>query len=189
MHSDPFAVLGISRRATPAEARTAYRRLALKHHPDRNPGDLAAADRFKRILAAYRTVSTGRFRISRKPSTPPRAPNPDRWGCGGCGDTFPFPATCPRCEVALHDRSEGAPPAPERPEVDAMIAELDARPPAGPDLAERLPVPALIVAGCLLGAFLMYQVGPLGPALLFVGFAAYVAGLEIHRRATTLELG
>ena len=41
--SDPFAVLGLPRTATPDEIKTRYRELALKYHPDRNPGDAFAA--------------------------------------------------------------------------------------------------------------------------------------------------
>lgn len=187
MPLDPFVILGISQRATSAQARAAYRRLALKHHPDHNPGDLAAAGRFKRILRAYRTIASGRFHRHAPPSTPPPAPRPDRYGCGSCGDTFPFPESCPRCGVCLSDRSAGPPPAPVRPDVEAMIAELLARPEIGADWDERLPVPGLLVVGCLMAALLMWQVGPLGPALLFAGFAAYIAGIETHRRVSDLQ--
>ncbi len=188
MLTDPFAILGISRRATPAESRAAYRRLALQHHPDHNHGDLAAAGRFKRILWAYRTVGTRGLRRS-APPTPPPAPNPDRFGCGSCGDTFPFPETCPRCEVRLFDRSAGPPPAPVSPEVEAMIAELSSRRLEETDWEERLPIPELLVVGCLMAALLMWLVGPHGPSLLFVGFAAYVMGLEAHRRVASLDFG
>lgn len=187
MPTDPFAILGVSRRATPAEARAAYCRLALRHHPDHNPGDLAAAGRFGRILRAYRAIAASRAYRRGAPSTPPPAPNPDRYGCGSCGDSFPFPESCWRCGVRLFDRSAGPPPAPVRPDVEAMIAELSARPLVRTDRWERLPIPALLVVGCLLFALLMWQVGPAGPSLLFVGFAAYVAGLEAHRRVTSLS--
>lgn len=48
-----YAVLGVPPEATEDEIRRAYRRLALQWHPDRNPGDPTAADRFKEISAAY----------------------------------------------------------------------------------------------------------------------------------------
>lgn len=50
---DYYSILGIGPGATTAQVRSAYRRAALTHHPDRNPGDHTAADRFKRIQEAY----------------------------------------------------------------------------------------------------------------------------------------
>jgi molecular chaperone DnaJ len=50
---DHYQVLGIERSASPAEIKAAYRRLALKWHPDRNPGDLAAEEHFKEVSMAY----------------------------------------------------------------------------------------------------------------------------------------
>ncbi len=49
---DPFAVLGVSPEATPADVKRAYRRLAMHWHPDRNPAAAAEAE-FKRVHAAY----------------------------------------------------------------------------------------------------------------------------------------
>lgn len=54
---DYYETLGISRNATLEEMKTAYRRLALKYHPDKNPGDLAAEERFKRLSEAYQVLS------------------------------------------------------------------------------------------------------------------------------------
>lgn len=54
---DPYAVLGIDRGATEADVKTAFRRRALEHHPDRNPGDAGAAARFNEINAAYQILS------------------------------------------------------------------------------------------------------------------------------------
>ena len=45
--------LGVASTASDAEIRAAFRRLAKQYHPDRNPGDKAAEDRFKQISAAY----------------------------------------------------------------------------------------------------------------------------------------
>lgn len=50
---DPYDILGVARTADADEIRKAYRRLAKTYHPDLNPGDAAAADRFKEIAAAY----------------------------------------------------------------------------------------------------------------------------------------
>jgi molecular chaperone DnaJ len=53
---DLYAVLGVDRKASDAEIRKAYRRLAKKHHPDVNPNNNAAAERFKEISAAYDVI-------------------------------------------------------------------------------------------------------------------------------------
>jgi DnaJ-class molecular chaperone len=50
---DPYAILGVKREATQDEIRKAYRQLAKKLHPDLNPGDKQAEEKFKQISAAY----------------------------------------------------------------------------------------------------------------------------------------
>jgi DnaJ-class molecular chaperone len=50
---DPYAVLGVKREATQDEIRKVYRELAKKLHPDLNPGDKAAEEKFKQVSAAY----------------------------------------------------------------------------------------------------------------------------------------
>ncbi|SPT53668.1 Heat shock protein J [Actinomyces bovis] len=57
MTKDFYAVLGISKGADAAAIKKAYRTLAKKYHPDRNPGDEAAAERFKNIGEAYAVLS------------------------------------------------------------------------------------------------------------------------------------
>lgn len=52
-----YALLEIGRDASDQEVKAAYRRLARVHHPDRNPGDHEAAERFKRIAEAYQGLS------------------------------------------------------------------------------------------------------------------------------------
>jgi molecular chaperone DnaJ len=54
---DFYEVLDISRSATPDEVKKAYRRLARQHHPDVNPNDPAAAERFKEVAEAYEVLS------------------------------------------------------------------------------------------------------------------------------------
>jgi molecular chaperone DnaJ len=54
---DYYEVLGVSRDAGPDELKKAYRRLALQFHPDRNPGDAQAEDRFKEASEAYAVLS------------------------------------------------------------------------------------------------------------------------------------
>lgn len=54
---DYYETLGVDRKAKPEEIRRAYRRLARKHHPDLNPGDKSAENRFKTIQEAYDILS------------------------------------------------------------------------------------------------------------------------------------
>lgn len=53
---DPYSVLGVARTASADEIRKAFRKLAKQHHPDRNPGNKAAEERFKRVSAAFELV-------------------------------------------------------------------------------------------------------------------------------------
>lgn len=53
MAKDYYDSLGVSRSATEGDIKSAYRKLARQFHPDRNPGDKAAAERFKEIQQAY----------------------------------------------------------------------------------------------------------------------------------------
>ena len=54
---DPYEVLGVSRGAAADEIKSAYRRLARRHHPDVNPDDPTAEDKFKEVGEAYATLS------------------------------------------------------------------------------------------------------------------------------------
>ncbi|HWP42968.1 MAG TPA: molecular chaperone DnaJ [Blastocatellia bacterium] len=55
---DYYEVLGVQRGATEQELKQAYRRLALKYHPDKNPDDKEAEERFKEIAEAYQVLSS-----------------------------------------------------------------------------------------------------------------------------------
>ena len=61
---DYYAELGVPRTATADEIKQAFRKLALKHHPDRNPGDATAEERFKRIGEAYNVLSDPKARAA-----------------------------------------------------------------------------------------------------------------------------
>ncbi len=56
-YKDYYQILGVDRSAGPEEIRKAYRKLAMQYHPDRNPGDKQAEDRFKEINEAYQVLS------------------------------------------------------------------------------------------------------------------------------------
>ena len=53
MADDPYALLGIQKNASEDDIRKAFRKLAKELHPDLNPGDKVAVERFKKVSAAY----------------------------------------------------------------------------------------------------------------------------------------
>ena len=57
MSKDYYEILGVAKTATAEEIKKAYRKLAIKYHPDRNPGDTAAEEKFKEISNAYEVLS------------------------------------------------------------------------------------------------------------------------------------
>jgi molecular chaperone DnaJ len=75
---DYYAALGVGRDASPEEIKKAYRQAALKHHPDRNPGDREAEEKFKAAAEAYAVLSD-----------PGKRERYDRFGTvGGPGEEF-----------------------------------------------------------------------------------------------------
>jgi len=64
---DPYEVLGVSSDASTADLKRAYRKAALRWHPDRNPSDPTAEDRFKEIAAAWEQIASGQGPASRGP--------------------------------------------------------------------------------------------------------------------------
>jgi molecular chaperone DnaJ len=57
MKQDYYEILGITKSATPIEIKKAYRKMAIKYHPDKNPGDKAAEENFKKAAEAYEVLS------------------------------------------------------------------------------------------------------------------------------------
>ena len=57
MKEDYYDILGISKGATEAEVKKAYRKMALKYHPDKNPDDTEAEEKFKKAAEAYEVLS------------------------------------------------------------------------------------------------------------------------------------
>ena len=77
MIDDPYKILGVSRDATDEEIKRAYRQLAKKYHPDRNPGDAEAAKKMQQVNAAYEQIKN-----------PEKAQSNN--GYGGYGSYDPF---------------------------------------------------------------------------------------------------
>jgi molecular chaperone DnaJ len=76
---DYYEVLGISKNADEAEIKKAYRKLAIKFHPDKNPGDTTAEDKFKEAAEAYEVLSSAEKRAQY-----------DRFGHAGVGGASGF---------------------------------------------------------------------------------------------------
>ena len=54
---DYYELLGVSKKATAKDIRTAFRKLARKYHPDLNPGDKSSEEKFKQLQEAYDVLS------------------------------------------------------------------------------------------------------------------------------------
>ncbi|RMF64398.1 MAG: molecular chaperone DnaJ, partial [Calditrichaeota bacterium] len=74
---DYYEVLGVRRDASPDEIKKAYRKLAMKYHPDRNPGDKRAEESFKEVAEAYEVLRD-----------PQKRERYDRFGHSGLGGGF-----------------------------------------------------------------------------------------------------
>src|SRR5690349_8053925 len=61
---DYYEVLGVKRDTPEADIKKAYRRLAMKHHPDRNPGDKKAEEHFKEAKEAYEVLTDAKKRAA-----------------------------------------------------------------------------------------------------------------------------
>jgi molecular chaperone DnaJ len=96
MAKDYYTLLGVHKNATDAEIKRAFRRLAHQHHPDKNPGDKAAEEKFKEINEAYEVLSDAQKRAyydqyGVAPGAPGAGAGPGFGGFGagmGMGDIF-----------------------------------------------------------------------------------------------------
>jgi molecular chaperone DnaJ len=61
---DYYEILGVERNASPEDIKKAYRKLAVKYHPDKNPGDKAAEERFKELGEAYEALNNPQQRAA-----------------------------------------------------------------------------------------------------------------------------
>ncbi|MGH6830606.1 MAG: molecular chaperone DnaJ [Methylocella sp.] len=85
---DYYEVLGVARNATEADLKKAYRRLAMKYHPDRNPGDKRSEEQFKESKQAYETLSDARKRTAYDQFGHAGVDPSAAAGAGGFGDIF-----------------------------------------------------------------------------------------------------
>src|SRR4249920_2547437 len=89
---DYYELLGVPRKATAKDIRTAFRKLARKYHPDLNPGDKAAEEKFKELQEAYDVLSDTKKRGIYdthgfySDNMPPAGYGPGTESSGGGGD-------------------------------------------------------------------------------------------------------
>jgi len=78
MSQNFYQILGVAENATIADIKTAYRKLAMEHHPDRNPGDPSAENKFKQVQEAYENLIdvNKRARYNAKRPQPKAQPKP-----------------------------------------------------------------------------------------------------------------
>ncbi len=86
-YKDYYQILGVPRSADEKQVRAAFRKLAAKHHPDRNPNDPGAEDRFKEVNEAYTVLSDPEKRSVYDQYGHTGAPPPPPPGGGGRGRT------------------------------------------------------------------------------------------------------
>ena len=70
---NPYDVLGVAKTATSKEIKSAFRKLAKTHHPDQNPDDPKAKDRFAAVNQAYEILGDEKRRVEFDREAPPPA--------------------------------------------------------------------------------------------------------------------
>ncbi len=85
MDKSYYDILGVSKTATQDEIKSAYKKLAFKYHPDHNPGDEAAANKFKEINEAYQTLGDADKRAQYDNPAPNFGGGGGGFGSGGFG--------------------------------------------------------------------------------------------------------
>lgn len=96
-NKDFYSILGVSRQASADEIKKAYRKLAMKYHPDKNPGDKNAEDRFKEATEAYDVLSDPKKKQMYDQFGHAGGPGPGHQGFQGGGN--PFGGFDPRADV------------------------------------------------------------------------------------------
>src|SRR5260370_20857796 len=93
---DYYELLGVSRKASAKDIRTAFRKLARKYHPDLNPGDKSSEEKFKQLQEAYDVLSDSKKRRTYdqygfySDNIPPGGPSEPGAGGGQPGVKFYF---------------------------------------------------------------------------------------------------
>lgn len=120
---DLYVVLGVRRNATPAEIRRAYQKLARQHHPDLNPGDRVAVERFRAVSGAYEVLADPRRRdeYDRGELAAPVAPAAPEVGFEG----FDFSAEIHATSVGFREIFAGVLRAPGQPTAPARGEDLE----------------------------------------------------------------
>ena len=185
---DPYAVLGVAPTAEPEAIAGAFRALAQKYHPDRNPGDAEAAERMKAVNAAHdllrdparrRAYDAEASRSSPDAAergtaaAPPPPPRARTWSAGPGAAPGPGDAPEPGSGTARSPRASAGPggwPASGTAPGPATVPPDRAAAPAGHEVAG----PALWLLG--LGALTVLLWGRLGPDATLVA-AMLVFGL------------